>query len=98
MLNPGFAQITHVTSAGFVVSNACADMAIAREIARRREEEQELAFIPLSFRNVLRPCFRFLEKPLSLQRSAVTSGHCLLPCLPKYSQATQSTLPEDLLG
>jgi hypothetical protein len=30
ILNPGFAQITHVTSAGFVVSNACADMAIAR--------------------------------------------------------------------
>jgi hypothetical protein len=29
-LNPGFAQITHVTSAGFVVSNACSNVAVAR--------------------------------------------------------------------
>jgi hypothetical protein len=53
MLNPGFAQISHVTSAGFVVSNSCADMAIARSSspgialnAPRVESEVKAGFHP----------------------------------------------------
>jgi hypothetical protein len=30
MLNPGYARAAHVTSAGFVISNACANAAVAR--------------------------------------------------------------------